>query len=1049
MPITVGDSYTRSGAPFTFVEQVQGAWITVETESDLNNIIAANTKTGQVVLVKDTETLYRATTTVNPTTFEPEVSWSTFAFRGENDIFVYQAFNVYPSSSEGSFPNDIEFFYNYTDFNTGVTTTAEVWSSAPATDSYIRSISTPSDFPLPFESVPKIAELSFVNANNRMRFQIENSIASSLGQSWTSTPLMFTFWVKRQEFFDNFTEGIGSTVGPWMAINNPDYGAVRNLFLYKNGISTSVGEVKEELYNPSTGTKMRSKVVYSQDGWDMISIEIDEVVKGSVGIVTFELEREVLQGTSNFTGARTLQIGNIQLFTEIFDPLPKTIYYKLSSPFNPEAAANDLTSILTRVTELEEAGGGSYGAKIANYLHKLRSWKMNQRLDAADRNPMIKEPKMIFLGDSITSGQWSVDFKDYLTQEYLLSSDAIKIIQYGGYPIERFLPNIDSLVLENPDLIIFNEFDPVQSSPVGANSLWDKIFLVENYIKILKECTSADIAIGTWSVAENDLNAFANNEYRWDGITLGQFSFQEQLDLYRGVAAKFNCELIDFNMATFDYAAKNGIEAFADVTNFPHLNEDLYTAIFIPEIKKHFKTWDAVDYANGTYGNEGKQELVMFQDSIRFQGINTGSPTVTGSAIKYGSAISSDDVSFSVSYDAKNIIGFDVIHLYESAGTGEMSLTIDSVAPSSLEQNGTGSVLQYVTEVVSTTYTTHFGSYDWRTKRPLMQGYVSGNILDNDSLISGQYTIDVVGLGIAKSTSSGSPNSTIVLDGDYTSGTNGELIQVVYEVEPTSRGISSYSSSTDKTTIPSIVVTGDASVEFALSQSVNIFSHDANDNSLPLSSAQLELSYNLEAEVTSVSYDSLSGETTIEVQINGDQTSVLGDFYIGSSYANVTASSSYDGVSDETTVTVPIVFGSVISSNTVITLLDKDNKQKVLCEIKDPSAVSLSKFIVGYSGTITLGSQGTGGSIVFEQTWNGEPNFYLASGELDSFGEPALSRFFLDDSYEFYVKNNWIDTIKNNVDRECSVFGLKRGDYTIELSRNTGNCKVLGILLHR
>jgi hypothetical protein len=322
-----------------------------------------------------------------------------------------------------------------------------------------------------------------------------------------------------------------------------------------------------------------------------------------------------------------------------------------------------------------------------------------------------------------------------------------------------------------------------------------------------------------------------------------------------------------------------------------------------------------------------------------------------------------------------------------------------------------------------------------------MQGYVSGNILDNDTLTSGQYTIDTIGLGIAKSTTSGSPSSTIVLDGDYTSGTNGELIQVVYEVEPTSTGTSSYNSSSDETTVSSIVVTGDASVK--------VISHDASDNSLPLSSAELETAYSLDAVISSVSYDSVSGDTTISLSIDGDQTSVLGDFYISSSYANVTASSSYNGVSDETTVTVPVAFGSVIASNTAVTLLDKDDKQKVLCEIKDPSSVSLAKFVVGYSGTITITSQGSGGSIVFEETWNGEPNYYLASGELDSFGEPALSRFFLDDSYGFYVKNNWIDTIKNNVDRECSVFGLKRGDYTIELSRDTGNCKVLGILLHR
>ena len=85
----------------------------------------------------------------------------------------------------------------------------------------------------------------------------------------------------------------------------------------------------------------------------------------------------------------------------------------------------------------------------------------------------------------------------------------------------------------------------------------------------------------------------------------------------------------------------------------------------------------------------------------------------------------------------------------------------------------------------------------------------------------------------------------------------------------------------------------------------------------------------------------------------------------------------------------------------------------------------------------------------FESTWNGEPNYYLAAGELDSFGEPALSKFFVGDRYVFYVKNNWVDTVRNDTDRDYKVFGLNRGDYTINISRTSGNCKVLGLVLHR
>ena len=98
MPISVGDSYTRNGGPFTFASQVQGAWVTVATLNDLNAISAANTFTGQVVLVEENDTLYKATTTTDPNTFEPVVTWGTYRFRGENDVFVYNAFNVVSSS---------------------------------------------------------------------------------------------------------------------------------------------------------------------------------------------------------------------------------------------------------------------------------------------------------------------------------------------------------------------------------------------------------------------------------------------------------------------------------------------------------------------------------------------------------------------------------------------------------------------------------------------------------------------------------------------------------------------------------------------------------------------------------------------------------------------------------------------------------------------------------------------------------------------------------------------------------------------------------------
>jgi len=79
MGIVVSDSYKRNTGPFTFVDEVQGAWRTVATIADLNAIPGEDTQTGQVVHVQDTGELYIATTTLNAQ-YEPQVSWSLISF---------------------------------------------------------------------------------------------------------------------------------------------------------------------------------------------------------------------------------------------------------------------------------------------------------------------------------------------------------------------------------------------------------------------------------------------------------------------------------------------------------------------------------------------------------------------------------------------------------------------------------------------------------------------------------------------------------------------------------------------------------------------------------------------------------------------------------------------------------------------------------------------------------------------------------------------------------------------------------------------------------
>ena len=87
MGIVVSDSFKRNTGPFTFVDEVQGAWRTVATIADLNAIPGEDTQTGQVVYVQDTSELYIATTTLNAQ-YKPQVSWSLTSFSSAGNFQI-------------------------------------------------------------------------------------------------------------------------------------------------------------------------------------------------------------------------------------------------------------------------------------------------------------------------------------------------------------------------------------------------------------------------------------------------------------------------------------------------------------------------------------------------------------------------------------------------------------------------------------------------------------------------------------------------------------------------------------------------------------------------------------------------------------------------------------------------------------------------------------------------------------------------------------------------------------------------------------------------
>ena len=178
------------------------------------------------------------------------------------------------------------------------------------------------------------------------------------------------------------------------------------------------------------------------------------------------------------------------------------------------------------------------GTHLRTFLKKARDWKAGWRF--------AQMPKIVLIGDSMTGGCWAEDFKLWLCTEYKIWTGNFDIHWYGGYAIEHMLPFVeDTLIFPNPDLIIFNEKESFTATE-------ERKFSIENIIQLLKDRTTADIAICTWSAYDSDLEEYVvDNSTRKDNTTYQLFNW------YREVAANYNCELIDFNQALYT-AVDNG-----------------------------------------------------------------------------------------------------------------------------------------------------------------------------------------------------------------------------------------------------------------------------------------------------------------------------------------------------------------------------------------------------------------------------------------------------------------------------------------------------------
>ncbi|MCX6232743.1 MAG: SGNH/GDSL hydrolase family protein [Bacteroidetes bacterium] len=467
--------------------------------------------------------------------------------------------------------------------------------------------------------------------------------------------------------------------------------------------------------------------------------KVDEGINDRLLVKTFDLSGTlvslyILNKNIDASGTKTVIFNNYNLYSETFiltidyeeitddgstsgmtNMIVNPIYYDNKIKLNnPTESVNSLG-----INEL------IYGANIQGVLSKLMAYKTGMLGG--------KPIRINVLGDSITGGIHMELWKAWMETEYELPTDAIEIHWYGGYAIETMMPFIDNLIADNPDLFIYNEYENY------GNTLTH----LESIIQLLRKYTTADIAIGTWSISPAELRLRIANSYGGTGNS-------NAMDYNRSLARKYNCELIDFSRSVINYTnlqILNGTPLETVITDLygvgnesVHLSSDGYTLTMFPEFKKHF---GRLNENNNMPYVINKEEKILFADSIIYDNLNNKDLTIDPSFILAANNIYTTTADAELVIPIKDAIGFELF--LEDAGTGNVDITVKKegessfVAPSTLRNNTYP--LQFATEIVSITYATN--ADQWRMKRPFMKCVVTDNILANGVLKSGQYKIVV------------------------------------------------------------------------------------------------------------------------------------------------------------------------------------------------------------------------------------------------------------------------------------------------------------------
>ncbi|MFK5855366.1 MAG: SGNH/GDSL hydrolase family protein [Bacteroidota bacterium] len=550
---------------------------------------------------------------------------------------------------------------------------------------------------------------------------LENKIQSSWGSGYNE----YKFSISKASYFPsgNITLGFWLNKTDWESFDTSKLriydGATFVSFIDDNDTdSLVVGFDKTIILNG--GKTARVTVLAEVEDWIYIQIQSEDLTPSSC-IVLFK---------DTSTNSNNCEIASLTIIDDIIELDPFVIYFKYKDSLTVSNIKQTKEEFMQNViTELEPVitpmiTNYTYGGKLQSFLKKARDYRQGRKYSIA--------PTVVLLGDSITGGSWAEDFKTWLVDSFSIPSSNIEIHWYGGAGTQYMFPFIDDILINpNPDLIMFNEYEDSGDDD-------DRLYMLESIIGLIRERTTADIMIGTWSMRGTTVDDYYNGMPVIDNIEFTDFHF------YRDLARVYNCELIDFNQAILTYIDRGGLPTdIYSVLDSVHLSSAGYTLVFLPEIKAHFNdsTWNTS--LNIPYATSNQEEMIMIADELRFERFKNPK-VILGNSSNWsltGVELSTLSTSEYMEILLKDAVGFELFYNDEVGGTMKIELNSGAglVDPSTLLINTLP--LQYASEIISITYASNWDN--WRFKRPFMHCTVTANELSDGVLISGQYKIVV------------------------------------------------------------------------------------------------------------------------------------------------------------------------------------------------------------------------------------------------------------------------------------------------------------------